>query len=163
MKLLKSNSTEDWRTASLILRKVAGDLDERGLALWRNDRISEEFLKSQYSSNELNLVEQNGHAIGVVFIQNRDHVFWPEITTDDTVFIHKLAVLPSFRRRGLGRRILEKIKNSAIENDKSWLRLDCFDRSSLVRFYESAGFSFVDRKIVMGSSVFRMQQPLRQC
>ncbi|KAJ7065349.1 acyl-CoA N-acyltransferase [Mycena amicta] len=71
------------------------------------------------------------------------------VTADDKpgkeCFIKVLLVHPKFAGRGIGDRLLELAKESAIKDKAEWLRLDCWrgpeGKEGLVKYYEAKGFT----------------------
>lgn len=56
-----------------------------------------------------------------------------------TIAIHSLAVLPTFRKRGLGK-IMMKSYEQRIENSGIADRMSLIAHDDLIRFYENLGF-----------------------
>lgn len=143
MKIKQASSEREWEQASRILLDVVDRLDRLGKSLWTEKQVSVSGLKNSYKLNELYFLDQAGLA-GVVFLQTSDPFFWPELTDDSGLYIHKLAVLPARSGEQLGKQALNTIIDYARENGCKWVRLDCDDRPELHNFYKSAGFTLVD-------------------
>ena len=77
------------------------------------------------------LVEMDGRIVGYV-------LFW---LLPETVDIHNLAVSREYRRRGLGRILLDKVITEALTHSRSRVTLEV-RKSNLAaqKLYESAGF-----------------------
>ncbi len=78
--------------------------------------------------------------VGSVTISESDPLIW----NDDTpaLYIHRLVVARDFKGLDLGKLIIDKIEQKAIERNKSALRLDCWaNNERLKSYYERIGFT----------------------
>ncbi|RYY73787.1 MAG: N-acetyltransferase [Gammaproteobacteria bacterium] len=157
MYLNQASSDTYWDTAENILREVVIDLDVRSKKLWTLDQIDKSELKKVYKIDELFLLTDNLNIFGIVFIQNRDPIFWPEVSQGDSIFLHKLAVRPQYRNQDLGFKILTYVVALAKRKKIKWLRLDCDVRPELKTYYENFGFTFVDEIRIEEFRVARYQ------
>ena len=160
MQLQAATHEHHWREASGLLTSVSDTLRGNGCELWRPGQLTVEALKAQYRLHELHRFVVDAEVIGVVFLQDEDKYYWPEIKGRDTLFFHKLGLKPALWGQGIGDRMLGLIEDRARERGKSWVRLDCDDRSVLRAFYESHGFRFVDALRKGEFNVVRYQLPL---
>ena len=155
------HSEPDWNSAAKLLHRVVIHLNSIGQSLWSFDQISVEGLVRSYKNNELYfLVDDDSDHIGVVFLQETDPLFWPELQENNSLFVHKLAIEPAQFGRDYGARALELIAQEARLRKLNWLRLDCDDREPLHKFYQTTGFGLVDFKQVQGFKVARYQRAL---
>lgn len=110
---------------------------------------SDELLRLYMENDEMYFLmdgERTAGAVAVVMHQEQDYheIAWAQSLSDDEVAtIHLLAVVPDYRGRSLGKRILEEAAALAAENGKKAIRLDVL-KSNLPaqHMYQSAGFSF---------------------
>ncbi|GIN87232.1 N-acetyltransferase [Heyndrickxia sporothermodurans] len=71
-----------------------------------------------------------------------DKYIWGEILAD-SMYLHKLAVKPSYMKYGLGKEIIQWIVEN-IQGEKKYLKLDCVgDNKKLNQFYINNGFEFL--------------------
>ncbi|WP_428241147.1 GNAT family N-acetyltransferase [Gynuella sp.] len=131
-------------------------MDRTNKSLWTEEQVSVNGLKNSYKLSELFFIYESGLA-GVVFLQNSDPFFWPEVTESDSLFIHKLAVLPARSGEQLGKEALNTITDYTKERGFKWVRLDCDDRPELHNFYKRSGFALVDIKQMGKFRVSRYQ------
>lgn len=157
MEIAKATNSSDWTNASEILCRVVDRLARLDRHLWTMDQVSTQGLKESYSLEDLHFLMQNDRRIGVVFLQESDPMFWPEINENDSLFVHKLALEPTSQGIGNGKIAITKVLRTADARGLSWLRLDCDDRSELHRFYQQCGFDFVDIKEMPAFAVARYQ------
>ena len=99
-----------------------------------------EELAERVDRDELFVVEADGEPAATFTLLLDDTSFWGE-RPPDAVYLHKLAVRPGFRGRGLGARIVEWVERRAAEAGRAYLRLDCLRDDPRIRgWYESLGF-----------------------
>ena len=68
-------------------------------------------------------------------------MYWPDVPTGESAFIHRLAVWRKFASSGVSGALIDWAKRYAGALGKRSLRLDCReDRQDLCRLYEKAGF-----------------------
>lgn len=158
--LVLATNTAQWEEASLLLIQCAEQLAERGTVLWRAEELTVPALQKSYQLNELYFLKKSDSTIGLVFLQNQDHIFWPESLDDSALYVHKLIVNPELVGQGLGKKALNLVIREARQRDRTWLRLDCDDRPPLNRFYQNCGFVMVDKVSVQDLNVVRYQMRL---
>jgi GNAT superfamily N-acetyltransferase len=157
MKLVKSKSERCWNTASSILKEVVEWLEENNSALWNLEQVSVSSLKESYNIDELYFLEENGENIGLVFLQESDELFWPEVEDRSTLFVHKLSLREEFKSKGYGMYAMNLIKEKARAQGALYIRLDCDVRQVLISFYSACGFTIVDYKKVLEYRVARLE------
>ena len=136
----------DWGSASEILIDVVQSFNDRGTLVWPEDQISVDGLKESYKLEELFIAHHKSKPLACMFLQESDPYYWPEITDDSSMFLHKLAVLRAFKGTGVAQQMMQWASEYAQRQGKSWLRLDCHGgRPKLRQVYESFGFTLVDR------------------
>ncbi len=160
MYLEHAQTIQDWHAASRLLLDVMKDLNHNGCTLWIESQLTFDALKKQYREDELYLVKSRGILKGVVFLQEQDPYFWPEISNRDSLFLHKLAIRPQYRGSGKGNELIKLAEQEAIQRGLTWLRLDCDDREPLHRFYLDNGFELVDIKAIDAFKVARYEKLL---
>ncbi|TYS69617.1 GNAT family N-acetyltransferase [Sutcliffiella horikoshii] len=81
---------------------------------------------------------------------------WGQEETQETVYLHKLAVAMQHRGEGLGDRLMDWIKEHGEELGYSKIRLDCVAGSEKLRdFYAKHGFTLL--KIVDGHCLYEWE------
>jgi ribosomal protein S18 acetylase RimI-like enzyme len=99
-----------------------------------------EELERRIAAEELFVVDLAGVPAATFTLLWDDPSFWGE-RPPDAAYLHKLAVRPAFRRRGLGARIVEWAARRAAEAGRAYLRLDCMrDKAGIRSYYERLGF-----------------------
>ena len=112
---------------------------------------------------------------GEIYREARRKTFaelWPDLmhierdsdqeTEAGEYYLDSLAVVPQFRRTGIGRRLIEDgaEKGLAAGFDRITLVAD-IEMPGLVRYYESLGFSPLDRRFAFGTHFLRMVRRMR--
>jgi protein-tyrosine phosphatase len=116
---------------------VAAMLDETGE--WPQPFPREELVE-RMGGEELFLVDVDGEPAGTFTLLWDDPSFWGE-QPPDAAYLHKLAVRPDFRGRGLGARVVEWAERRAAAAGRTYLRLDCKRNDPRIRgYYERLGF-----------------------
>ena len=146
---IRQATSEDIEAVTDILREVAGWLEERGIPLWRQDELQPSRIVADVDSGEFFLAECDGVPAGTIRFQLEDRLFWPDVSQDDSAFIHRLAV----RRRFAGGEVSSALLLWAIARThtlgRRYLRLDCeASRARLRAVYERIGFRFHSDKLV---------------
>lgn len=145
MNIVKATIERDWETASKLLVQVVDRLNSLKRPLWAKEQVSALGLQQSYQLEELHFLVEN-NLVGLVFLQESDPLFWPEITDQDSLYIHKLAIDPARTGEQLGQKALSAIIAEASKRGFHWVRLDCDDRPELHRFYQGNGFEMIDIK-----------------
>jgi GNAT superfamily N-acetyltransferase len=118
---------------------VAEMLDEAGE--WPQPFPRDE-LAERIDGEELFVVEVDGEAAATFTVLWDDVPFWGE-QPPDAAYLHKLAVRPPFRGRGLGAEIVAWVERRAAEAGRVRLRLDCRrDNPGIRGYYERLGFEY---------------------
>ena len=119
------------------LELVAAILDKAGE--WPRPFPRDE-LAELTTRDELFVVDLDGEVAATFTVLWDDPSFWGE-RPRDAAYLHKLAVRPAFRGRGLGARIVEWVEQRAAEAGRAYLRLDCKRSNGGIRgYYEGLGF-----------------------
>ncbi|BFU18204.1 acetyltransferase, GNAT family protein [Entamoeba histolytica HM-1:IMSS-B] len=64
-------------------------------------------------------------------------------SSEDYCYLHDFYLLPSFRGQGLGHKLMDKVKDMAIEHHYKKIHLNCHQQNTARQFYEKQGFHFV--------------------
>jgi hypothetical protein len=131
----------DAEDASSVMIDAALRLIDQGQGLWMPDELSPEHIQPFIEAGQLYLIKKAGITIGTVIFQLSDDVYWPDMTTEDSAYIHKLVLKQGVSGYGIGRKVITWARDKTLLCGKKYLRLDCEShRSRLCAYYESAGF-----------------------
>jgi GNAT superfamily N-acetyltransferase len=159
MKLINAKLESDWNLAHEIILDVIENLDSNGKSLWTRQQADINELKQHYRLDELYFLHSENITCGMVFIQSEDPLFWPEVKTGGSYFIHKLAVVPQCKGQQYGYKILDLVLELARANGIDYLRLDCDPRAELMHYYQNYGFSLVSQLMVGEYPVVKYELP----
>jgi GNAT superfamily N-acetyltransferase len=108
------------------------------------------------------VAERDGEIAGAVRFQLEDQLFWPDLDTDDSAFVHRLAVRRPYAGQGVSAALVRWAADRARALGKQYLRLDCDEeRSRLRAVYERLGFRLHSFRQVGSYYVARYELPLR--
>ncbi|MHC5824202.1 MAG: GNAT family N-acetyltransferase [Nostoc sp.] len=138
---IRQATRQDTVIVSDILLEAALWLQQRGVPLWRDSEISPESISEDVGNGLFFIAEWAGEPAGTIKFQLEDLLFWPDISQQESAFVHRLAV----RRRYSGGKVSSALLTWAIEQAQTlgrhYLRLDCeASRSRLRAIYENFGF-----------------------
>ncbi|MBS3144068.1 GNAT family N-acetyltransferase [Candidatus Woesearchaeota archaeon] len=108
----------------------------------RNKEWAEQKLDSYLDSKKkkrLLIVEENGKLIGFVGIKGEDvEENVSEILNKEYVLITWIALIPKYRKKGLGSQILKECEKYARKWEKKGIWLGC--KEKVIHFYEKNGY-----------------------
>ncbi len=138
---IRQATRQDTVIVSDVLLEAALWLQQRGMPLWRDSEISPESISEDVANGLFFIAEWAGEPAGTIKFQLEDLLFWPDISQEESAFVHRLAV----RRRYSGGKVSSALLTWAIEHGQTlgrhYLRLDCkASRSRLRAIYENFGF-----------------------
>ena len=86
----------------------------------------------------------NGKTACVFVITFSDPCIWQERSNDPSIYIHRIATHPAYRGNGFVKHIVSWAKSFAIENKKSFIRMDTGSgNDKLNRYYIDCGFTYL--------------------
>jgi GNAT superfamily N-acetyltransferase len=144
-----------------MLEEAAQWVDALGVVMWEEGELTPGRVDAEIAAGLFFVAEVNGEPAGVVRFQLDDRVFWPDLTQDDSAFIHRLVVRRRYKGLGVSTALMEWAVSRARTMGKTYLRLDTdASRPKLRQLYEGFGFEFHSFRQVGGYYVARYQYPL---
>lgn len=102
---------------------------------WYREDIEKD-LQSQY------VVREEGSIIAVFSMKPLNNCYDNKEQSKEDYYLHRIAVLPEYQGKGLGRKILHFVQNFSIKREKN-IYLDCYQGNKKLRqLYEKAGFYY---------------------
>ena len=141
---MRRASAEDAAAVTAILTDAAKWVERLdGTTMWVDDELAEGRIASDVDAGLFHVAECDGEIAGVLKFQLDDQLFWPDLATSDSAFIHRLAVRRNFAGRGVSTALLGWAVDHARSLGRRYLRLDCdAERARLRDVYERFGFRF---------------------
>ena len=169
--------------APLIASVVAMAIGEESAILYGGENYMNVFEEiallenSQYSYRNAFVAEINGNAVGAVVAYDGAELYPLRKTTLEIIYKHtakelqivdetdasefyldSLAVLPEYRGRGVGAKLIHAVKERAFnEYNKNLGLLVDFDNPRAEKLYASLGFERVDRTTFLGHDMWHLQ------
>jgi GNAT superfamily N-acetyltransferase len=133
---------EDAPAVAAMLVEAAQWVEEHdGTTMWVEGELTGDRVASEVEAGLFFVAECDGGIAGAVRFQLEDQLFWPDLDTGDSAFVHRLAVRRSYAGQGVSTALLQWAADSARSLGKQYLRLDCdADRPRLRNVYEGFGF-----------------------
>jgi GNAT superfamily N-acetyltransferase len=141
---IRPATLNDLEVASSILIEAAIWLAQTGEMRWRPEQFSPDLLEPLVHSSELFLAFRGDEAVGTMYLQLEDQVFWSDVPMGESLFIHKLAVGLEARGTGVSQALIEFAKLEVQCRGRKFLRLDCRNNPKIRALYENAGFELRD-------------------
>jgi GNAT superfamily N-acetyltransferase len=124
-----------------VLQEAAQWLEQRGMAMWRDDELLPARVAADVEGGLFFIAEREGVAAGVIKFQLEDSLFWPDVAPGQSAFVHRLAVRRQFAGSGMSTALLDWAVERARTLGLEYLRLDCeASRLRLRAVYERFGF-----------------------
>ncbi|NER17563.1 GNAT family N-acetyltransferase [Spongiivirga citrea] len=115
---------------------------------WKNPPKEKiEWIQEGIKNKEFYFIKNtDSTTIGMVRILKEDLLYWGK-QKEKSLYIHSLVVKDNNENKGIGKIILEQIKNDAKNKGYKYLRLDADSKNSkLCYYYEKQGFEKVGIK-----------------
>ncbi|WP_271765472.1 GNAT family N-acetyltransferase [Aquimarina algiphila] len=115
---------------------------------WKNPPLERiEWLEEGIRKKEFYFIKNtDSTTIGMVRILKEDLLYWGK-QKEKSLYIHSLVVKDKYGGKGVGKSILEQIKNEAKKSNCKYLRLDADSNNpKLCSYYEKQGFDKVGVK-----------------
>jgi ribosomal protein S18 acetylase RimI-like enzyme len=93
-------------------------------------------------------VAEAGHVVGIAFGVLRGTPEFPVFQPQRVGVLDGLVIDPSWRRRGIGKRLTHAVEEWAIESGAAWIELNVYAfNDDARRFYESLGYVALSTKL----------------
>ena len=117
-----------------------------GILQWNEHYPHQEAFQRDVMCDELFVILSNSSIIGCITISSEKDTEYKDIdwlTEDDRhYYIHRLAIHPSFQKKGYAKKLMDYAESLALENKITSIRLDTFSRNLRnQRFYENRGYT----------------------
>lgn len=146
---IKIATNDDSRGVNDILKQVALWMKHNEINQWRFllEGGEDEEIEQAVSNHDTYIVLRD-HAIIATFTllskqSEWDRHIWGDDSSSNSLYLHRLAIIPMYMKKGIGRNILNWIQNNT-RSDKEYLKLDCVaDNIKLNNFYKINRFELI--------------------
>jgi GNAT superfamily N-acetyltransferase len=144
-----------------MLGEAARWVDALGVVMWDEGELDPGGVVREIAAGQFFIAEIDGDPAGAVRFQLEDRLFWPDLTSDDSAFIHRLVVRRRYKGLGVSTALMQWAVTQAQSMGKNYLRLDTdASRPKLRQLYERFGFEFHSFRQVGAYYVARYVYPL---
>ena len=145
-----------------MLLEAARWVDALGEVMWDTGELASDRIAAETAAGQFFVALVDGEAAGAIRFQLEDTLFWPDLSNDNSAFIHRLVVRRRYKGQGVSTALLQWALDHARALGRSHLRLDCdTSRPKLRALYEGFGFQFHSFRQVGPYYVARYEYPLR--
>jgi GNAT superfamily N-acetyltransferase len=161
--LIRPATPDDAPAVSALLTDAAKWVEHLdGTTMWVEDELAEDRIASEVDAGLFVVADCDGGIAGALKFQLQDQLFWPDLASDDSAFVHRLAVRREYAGQGVSTDLLQWAVDRARSLGRQYLRLDCdADRSRLRDVYERFGFRLHSFRQVGAYYVARYELALR--
>ena len=132
-----------------IAEACAKDMINNNIFQWNENYPSKDVFKDDIENNSLYVCKSGSMVIGCIMLcSEKDKVYkdvnW--LTKDyKNLYLHRLAVDPSFQKNGIGRLLMDFVEKYAKNNKYKSIRLDTFSKNKRNnKFYRSRKYVQLD-------------------
>lgn len=128
-----------------LLEHCIRDFNENSVYQWNTSYPDYFRLLKEVEKGALYMVKTKGVCVGTItFDEQQEEVFnkveWKN-KNDKFLVIHRIAVFPSWQKKGVGRKLVEFAEVYAKDNNYKSIRLDVASSSEhLIKLYKSIGY-----------------------
>ena len=136
---------EDSKRLVEITRSCARHMIDRGIFQWNDVYPSQKVFENDIALGQCWKLEKEGCIIGIIVlteIEDREYENVQWLTENNrNLYIHRLAVLPSYQGKGYAQKLMGFGENYAVNNNYNSIRLDTFSENIRnQKFYEKRGY-----------------------
>ncbi len=130
-----------------LLQHCIEDFNKNSVYQWNTSYPDYFRLLREVEKETLYIIKNKGVCIGTITFDELqesafDEIEW-ENKTDKFIVIHRIAVFPTWQKKGVGRKLIEFAEKNAKESGYKSIRLDVASSSEhLIKLYESIGYSY---------------------
>jgi ribosomal protein S18 acetylase RimI-like enzyme len=128
-----------------ITKACAKHMAENGIFQWNDDYPSKLAFENDISRKELYTYKIDMKIVGSIVISTKMDDEYLPVTwltpNKNNIYIHRLAILPSFQGKGFARNLMDYAETYAQQNSYASIRLDTFSKNKRnQKFYETRGY-----------------------
>jgi ribosomal protein S18 acetylase RimI-like enzyme len=118
---------------------------KNGFELWPT--FERKLIETEIAEKRHWKIIEDGKIACVFSVMYNDPVIWLEKDKDPAVYLHRIAVNPEFRGKGMVRKIKDWALKHAKEMNKKFLRMDTWGNNEHIRnYYIRCGFHYIGQQ-----------------
>ncbi|TDL72371.1 GNAT family N-acetyltransferase [Rhodococcus qingshengii] len=145
---IKIATNEDSSNIIKMLKQIALWMKDNEINQWSFllDGGDDEEIEQAISNQETYIVLKANDIVATFTLLSKqsewDRDIWGDDISSKSLYLHRLAIIPTYMKKGMGRSILTWIQNNV--SDQEYLKLDCVaDNIKLNSFYKDNKFELV--------------------
>ncbi|MDR7080573.1 GNAT superfamily N-acetyltransferase [Neobacillus niacini] len=145
---IKIATNEDSSNIIKMLKQIALWMKDNEINQWSFllDGGDDEEIEQAISNQETYIVLKDNDIVATFTLLSKqsewDRDIWGDDNSSKSLYLHRLAIIPTYMKKGMGRSILTWIQNNV--SDQEYLKLDCVaDNIKLNSFYKDNKFELV--------------------
>jgi GNAT superfamily N-acetyltransferase len=145
---IKIATNEDSSNIIKMLKQIALWMKDNEINQWGFllDGGDDEEIEQAISNQETYIVLKDNEIVATFTLLSKqsewDRHIWGDDISSKSLYLHRLAIIPTYMKKGMGRSILTWIHNNL--SDQEYLKLDCVaDNLKLNNFYMNNKFELV--------------------
>ncbi len=128
-----------------ITKACAKKISDHGIFQWNDQYPSKIIFEKDVKRNELFIFKEHTRIIGAIVISTFMDDEYKSVkwlgSTNNAIYIHRLAVHPDFQGQGYAQKLMNFAENYALQNNFSSVRLDTFSQNTRnQQFYTKRGY-----------------------
>lgn len=140
-----NSSLEDMETIFRFFESAIEYQKKNGYPLW--PQFSKELIENEIKEKRHWKIIDNGAITAVFSVMYNDPVIWGERDKDPSVYLHRIAVNPHHKGRGIMKVIRRWGLLHAKETNKKYLRMDTWGNNETLRnYYIKCGFIYIGQQ-----------------
>ena len=156
---IRKSSKKDLEQLYAITKSCANELIKNGIFQWSELYPSKEVLQNDIDLGQIWKLVVQKKCIGIIVlteIEDKEYhpVKWLTINSKN-LYIHRLAILPSFQGKGYAKKLMDFAEDYALENNYNSIRLDTFSKNKRNQnFYEKRNYKRLENIYFENQSKF---------
>jgi GNAT superfamily N-acetyltransferase len=145
---IKIATNHDSSAIIKLLKQIAQWMKDNDINQWRFllDGGEDEEIEQAIINQETYIVLKGKDIVATFTLLSKqsewDRHIWGSDNSSKSLYLHRLAIIPTYMKKGIGKNILTWIQDNA--SDKEYLKLDCVtDNIKLNNFYKCNDFELI--------------------
>ena len=144
--IISKASTKDLEQLYTITKNCAKELIKKGVFQWSELYPSKEILLNDINLGQLWKLEVQKNSIGIIVLTEIEDIEYQPVKwltiNSKNLYIHRLAISPSFQGKGYAKNLMDFAENYACEKKYNSIRLDTFSKNKQnQKFYEKRNYN----------------------